>query len=175
VDTVVVYYAPETGKCLWVLSPQDGDNPELPSLSKGMLPLSNLGRIEPERQAAEPPPTDIFGPEPPHDWCYYFQKADLARQMGDWQRVAQLGDEAQKLGYSPNNPQEWIPFIEGYARTGRWEEAIQRTEQVHRINFRVDPRLCDVWDRLLEVGAPPGKYADGYQKMHARLECEPAP
>ncbi len=174
-DTVVVYYAPETGKCLWVLTPRDGDNPELPSLSKGMLPLSNLDQIEPERLAAEPPPTDIFGAEPPHDWCYYFQKGDLARQLGDWQRVAQLGDEAQTLGYSPNNPQEWIPFIEGYAYTGRWDEAIRLTQQVHRINFRVDPRLCHVWERILEAGAPPEKYADGYQKMQARLECDTTP
>jgi hypothetical protein len=175
VDTVVVYYAPESGKCLWVLSPQDGDNPELPSLSIGLLPLSNLDLIEPERQAAELPPTDIFGPEPPHDWCYYFQKADLARQLGDWPRVVRLGDEAQKLGYSPNNPQEWIPFIEGYARTGRWQEAIQRTEQVHRINFRLDPRLCNLWDHLLDSGPPPAQYADEFQKMQSRLECESAP
>jgi hypothetical protein len=89
--------------------------------------------------------------------------------------VAQLGDEAQKLGYSPNNPQEWIPFIEGYAYTGRWDEAFRLTQQVHRINFRIDPRVCHVWERILEAGAPPEEYADGYQKMQARLECEPEP
>ena len=39
------------------------------------------------------PPAQIFGPEPEHDWCYYYQKASLARQMGDWQEVVRLYDQ----------------------------------------------------------------------------------
>ena len=30
------------------------------------------------------PPAAIFGAEPEHGWCYYYQKASLARQNGDW-------------------------------------------------------------------------------------------
>ena len=56
-----------------------------------------------------------FGKELPHEWCYYYQKADLARQQGDWTRVSQLGDEAQKLGCHPNDQMEWMPFLQAYA------------------------------------------------------------
>ena len=52
------------------------------------------------RSTTPSPPPMLFGPEPPHTWCYYFQKADLARQRGDWDEVARLGDEARELGFA---------------------------------------------------------------------------
>jgi hypothetical protein len=61
------------------------------------------------------PPLYSFGSEPPHEWCYYYQKADLARQQNDWQTVAQVGDEVQKLGLHPNDQMEWMPFVQAYA------------------------------------------------------------
>jgi hypothetical protein len=170
-DSVIIYYAPESGKCLWVLRPEDRDNPELPLLSIGGLPLSNLGQIEGEPNPQGGPPTGIFGAEPERSWCYYFQKADLALQMGDWRGVAKLGDQAQKAGYSPNNPQEWIPFIQGYARASRWKEAVQKTLQVYRVNFRVGPRLCRIWDGLEAEGSPPAEMQGEVQAMRSKLEC----
>ena len=64
------------------------------------------------------PPAYAFGAELPHEWCYYYQKADLARQQGDWKLVAKLGDEAQKLGLHPNDQVEWMPFLQAYAFLG---------------------------------------------------------
>jgi hypothetical protein len=61
------------------------------------------------------PPLYSFGAELPHGWCYYYQKADLARQQDDWQTVAQLGNAAQKLGLHPNDQMEWMPFLQAYA------------------------------------------------------------
>jgi hypothetical protein len=63
-------------------------------------------------------PVYAFGTELPHEWCYYFQKADLARQQGDWEMVMQLGDEAQQLGLHPNDQIEWLPFLQAYAILG---------------------------------------------------------
>jgi hypothetical protein len=174
-DSVMIYYVPESGKCLWVLSPEDQENPELPELLTGGVPLSDLSQIKPETGPGGKPPNSIFGPEPEHTWCYYFEKADLARQTGDWQRVAELGDQAEKAGFSPNDPQEWIPFIEGYAKVGRWEEAIQKTLHVYRINFRFGPRLCHIWEGLLKNSEPPSGKLDEIQAMRERLECSPAP
>jgi hypothetical protein len=170
-DTVLIYYEPEQGNCLWVLDPNDVDNPDLPALTSQGLPVSNLSVILPDSVPENGPPTRIFGAEPEHNWCYFFQKADLARQFGNWQAIVELGDLAQDLGHSPNNPQEWIPFIEGYARAGRWEEAFEKTLQVRRINFRVSQRLCRLWDRVEENIPVPENYLEKYQSMQARLEC----
>ncbi len=77
-------------------------------------------KIENIIASAEHPSLPVygFGAELPHEWCYYFQKADLARQQGDWQLVMQLGDEAQKLSLHPNDQIEWLPFLQAYAILG---------------------------------------------------------
>jgi len=43
------------------------------------------------------PPIVIFGSEPAHEWCYYYQKASLARQAKDWEEVAQLWGLPKKV------------------------------------------------------------------------------
>ncbi len=58
------------------------------------------------------PPAKLFGPEPPREWCYYYERADLARQLGDWAEVTRLGAEASQKGFAPSDPLEWIPFLQ---------------------------------------------------------------
>jgi hypothetical protein len=170
-DIVLVYYEPELGNCLWVLEPGDVDNPELPLLTAQGLPVSNLNVILPDPEPQNGVPAQIFGAEPEHNWCYFFQKADLARQFGNWQDVVDFGSQAESLGHTPNNQQEWIPFIEGYARTGRWDEAIEKTLHVRRVNFRVSGRLCRLWERVTNDMPVPEDYNDQFNAMLARLEC----
>ncbi len=61
------------------------------------------------------PPSVIFGSEPAHDWCYYYQQADLARQAENFQEVARLGNEAVEKGFSAKDQVEWLPFLQAYA------------------------------------------------------------
>ncbi len=60
-------------------------------------------------------PQVLFGPEPPHTWCYFYQKADLARQTGDWDQVIEIFEEAGKKDLHPNDQIELIPFLQAYA------------------------------------------------------------
>jgi hypothetical protein len=168
-DTVFVSYESEKGQCLWVLSPEDEDNPDINPMLAEALPISNLDRIG--RQIRGSPVETVFGGEPQHDWCYYYQKADLARQYKDWQEVARLGDEAQQLGFGPNNPQEWMPFIEGYAMAGQWEDAVDTTLHVRQVNRFLSPRLCLLWTRILGAANPPNVSIVSINKMNQRLEC----
>jgi hypothetical protein len=69
-------------------------------------------------EAPHLPPMVVFGPEPPQGWCYYYEKADLARQRGDWDEVLVLGKEALDKGFAPQDPVEWIPFLQAYAVAG---------------------------------------------------------
>jgi hypothetical protein len=64
------------------------------------------------------PPKEVFGREPPHAWCFYFQKASLAGQQGDWQRVAALQDDVDRLGLHPNDQVEWMPFLQAQTYLG---------------------------------------------------------
>ena len=83
---------------------------------------SRINQINLTGSAANPP-EDIFGKEPAHDWCYYYEKADLARQGQDWQQVVTLGDEATKLGLAPKDTSEWMPFLQGYFMAGDTDRA----------------------------------------------------
>jgi hypothetical protein len=72
------------------------------------------------------PPFNPFGAEPAHTWCYYYEKASLARQMNNWDEVVRLGEEARTAGYFADDPIEWLPFLQAYARA----ENIQRVGEI---------------------------------------------
>lgn len=113
----LVMWMPDAG-CLKVM---DGKNPEYSEnmASAALLygPYSKLEQIDPRAPAAVPPEV-IFGPEPKHTWCYYYEKASLARQRGDWAEAARLGDQALKKGADTTDWVELLPFIQAYASQG---------------------------------------------------------
>ena len=68
--------------------------------------------------------------------------------MGDWGLVADLGDTAFTQGDYPNDPTERLVFIEGYARTGQWDNARQQTQEAVAITPLLQPVLCRLWERI---------------------------
>ena len=153
-DTLLIHYDPGNANCLWVLSEENAGDPYLSELIDAMLPISNLERILPQKAAQTYPPAEVFGPEPSGTWCSYYQKAALAVQFEDWITAAELGDAARKIGYTPESlpieaPHEWMPFISGYAYSGRWDEAAELTIQAADMRYRVyDESLCRLWDQI---------------------------
>jgi hypothetical protein len=123
---VVIFYDPP--RCLKIIDPiEDLTLPHKPRYIGEALYLSNPDLIITEANPYARPPEAIFGPEPEHNWCYYFQKAELAQQTGDWQQVAELGDQATifDLVFTKENASELEPFIEGYAQVGQWDKAVK--------------------------------------------------
>ncbi len=119
----------------------------LPYLTAQAMPLSNMQQIDPQPVEAVRP-MDFLYPEPPHTWCYYFEKADLARQRGDWEEVARLGDRAFSIPYYPDDATEYLPFIEAYARLGRWDEARALSTRIAASMPLLRPVLCSFWQGL---------------------------
>jgi hypothetical protein len=72
----------------------------------------------------------LMGPEPVHGWFYFYQKAELQRQLGQWQNVVELGEEAKKQQCTPVDASEWLPFVEGYARSKKYAEAVELTNHI---------------------------------------------
>jgi len=136
--------------CLRVLDPfyAGGDTYERqPRFLRDAIPISDPNLIV---MGAPPPvlPTALFGKEPPHEWCYYFEKAELARQAGDWDRVAALGNEARGQGFLPGDALEWLPFIEGYVITGDYQTAREVSILAYRDDSRPRKGLCYTWRRI---------------------------
>jgi hypothetical protein len=157
-QVVVIYYDPPG--CMRVLDADlDVENKMLPEIMQQAAALSSTERIITVIDRGDRTLLDeLFGDEPTHSWCYHFQKADLARQQNDWEKVVELGDIALNLGDYPNDPSERIPFIEGYAHVDNWERARELSQDAHRITPMMEPMLCRLWKRI-EVSTPdsPGK------------------
>ncbi len=136
--------------CLRVLDPDfDPVNPLLTPLMREAALHSNNGVIDTNASVVEMD-TVVFGPEPTHGWCYYFEKASLLAQQGDWQGAANLGDEAFALGDYPNDPMERFVFIEAYARTGNLDRARELSDEVVKITPLVQAPLDRLWERIGE-------------------------
>jgi hypothetical protein len=86
-------------------------------------------------------------PEPPHSWCYLYEKADLARQVSDWQKVTELGDQAAGSSLKPVDLSEYLPFIEGYAHVLNWDKAGGLSKAVNT-DAELFPSLCATWKRI---------------------------
>ncbi len=147
----VLFLAPP-GACLRILDPAfDSDatfGKNSPLLSQ-LLPLSNPSQILTDSPSAALP-RQVFGPEPPPSWCYYYAKAELARQRSDWPQAARLGDEASARGFQPAAPVEYLPFIEAYLLTSQPEKA-QALSQIALQTASMRNAVCAVWFRAAQT------------------------
>ena len=171
-QTVAFYYSPPG--CLRLLDPEiDVDNRLIPddSFMRDAALLSSSAPILSKSTARMP---DVYNPEPAHGWCYYFQKADLARQMRDWKTVTQLGDAAFALNDYPNDPIERFVFIEGYAHMGDWEKATELSMDSYAVSEKlVGPLLCKLWDRIARETESTPEQNVTLDVVQTQLECSP--
>jgi len=112
------------------------------------------------------PPASIFGTEPARDWCYYYQKASLARQNGDWTEIGKLYDQVRELGLATDDKSEMIPFFEGLVNSGRSEDAkaLYREEIKGQNEMRFP--LCTFLAK--DPGYPP-EFGYDYQQVYELL------
>jgi len=99
------------------------------------------------------PPFAIFGSEPEHGWCYYYQKASLARQNGDWQEISRIYDEVQQLNLETNDKSEMILFFEAFVNLGKVEEAQALYKKEIKGNAEVRFPICAFLEK--DPGYPP--------------------
>jgi hypothetical protein len=141
-STPLLITKPTINSCLHVVN---GQRPEFPPEEEARIsaiaPYSRTGLILTDAIPMEPP-VEVFGREPEHDWCYYYQKIDLARQTGDWAAAAKLADEALALGYSAADRSEWLPLIEAYVNVGELDKARELAQRI-RTNRELRVTLCD--------------------------------
>jgi hypothetical protein len=131
--------------------------------------LSSSMWITPEKTASLP---NVYGSEPPRGWCYYFEKADLARQQKDWEEVVRIGEIAFALDDHPNDPVERFVFIEGYAHTSDWARAQELSVESFRVSKDyVGPMLCSLWSRIGRETATSAEQSVAVEAMRSKFVC----
>ena len=93
---------------------------------------SHMEQIITQPGSSTTPPEEIFGPEPEHNWCYYYQKISLAVQRGDWEAAAAYAEQASAAGFEPYNRSEWIPVFETYLALGSVDDASKLANQIRK-------------------------------------------
>lgn len=146
-NSLIIVFEPEKNQCLWILRPEDAAYRGLPEQVKKAAQVSNLSRIR-DQHDADPTLYRAIVPENPASWCFHYQRADLARQLGDWEQVIFFWELAERGGYAPGHGFEYIPFIQGYAHQGNWKQALARTKQSNRVSANMKTILCPVWEEL---------------------------
>lgn len=132
---VLVMSQPTADSCVHVLDPRW---PDLSiSENEAFILISPKSKIENVLTDPAPPVVleTVFGREPEHGWCYYYQKADFARQQGDWDDIAKLGGQVAKLELYPNDQIEWMPFLQAYALLGDKDQVKQISTRINTQTF----------------------------------------
>lgn len=149
----IVIYMPKNG-CLRVLDSARGDETTYNRQSRYLvdaIALSDSARIIANTNEIAKLP---FLSEPDRTWCYYYAKAELARQKGDWTQVRDLINEAISLGYQPEDPFEWLTYIEAKAVIGDIEAAEKLSTNAFTQDKGIRGGLCQIWKRIqLQVDA----------------------
>jgi hypothetical protein len=149
-ESLIIYHK-ELDQCIWFLSSRDVHNSEIPELMRQLAVIADYAQIETAPSATQKWPDNIFDLEAELSWCYFYQKAGLAQQIGNWDEVIDLWKQAQKGNYAPEYGYEMLPFIEAYAMQQNWEQAARLTLEAFKESKKAKSMLCATWDQYLNV------------------------
>jgi hypothetical protein len=154
---ILLLSLPSRQSCLHVIDANRGEISENENAAIRLLAqLSNENRIIDKENGVTPQPA-IFGKEPEHGWCYYYQRASLARQRKDWEEVVRLGDLAAEKGFTPSDTSELMPFYEGYAQLGK----IDRANEIGSL-IRTDENFISLYCLFRKSQLPPSGKTEEY-------------
>jgi hypothetical protein len=150
---LLVLSQPTANSCVHVI---DGEQPEYSSNENALIRI--IGPYsKPElalvNEPASTPPQLVFGPEPEHDWCYFYQKASLARQREAWDEIQSIGDEVLNKNLAPGDLIEWMPFLQAYAQQGDIEHLQELAPKVVSDPY-VAQQACQILGSLHNVTQP---------------------
>jgi hypothetical protein len=167
---VITIYMPANG-CLRVLDAARGDEITYGRQSRFLvdaIPLSDPSNILVDRNQT---PRLPFSSEPEHTWCYYFAKSELAYQQADWKRVVVLIEEARSRGYQPEDPFEWMTYIEAQALTGNMEDAQELSTDILKQEKGLRKGLCELWKRVQSADAADAEDVTRLNQTLSDLQC----
>ena len=153
-DQIVVYHYSPPG-CMRILDPEEHfmlNN--LPEIYYDLMDVSTpKDRININGTAPTFLFDDVIKQPIDENWCYYFQKAELARQAEDWEQVAAIGDKVLST-MKAGEASEYFVFIEAYIQMDRWYDAMALFQRVHAEGKNLDPVLCQYIHRWIGMHQP---------------------
>lgn len=176
---LVLYFDPPS--CLRILDLElDTKLPKPPLMPITLYDAANISNLEQINVASGEEkilPTWLFKYIYPEDsWCFFYEKADLARQEKDWGEIISLAEIVRITASKAKSTWELIPFIEGFSRSGEWVQAekltldaMNKPKQSRRLTASI---LCRAWTVLINDPESNDLYRKKAGSIRAELDCE---
>ena len=131
--------------------------------------FSDLARIQmlPGNPESPAPLPAILGNPPTGSWCYFYERADLFRQLGQWYNILKIWDQAKEKTVQSKFDGELGPFVEAFARSADWDQAARLTP----ISAKSRPSFCTLWQQLDRTAPDTPSKSRAVQATMAGLRC----
>ncbi len=168
-DQIIITDYSEGGSCLHVITSEDLLIDDLSSNQQKLYRLSDQHWIDLHPSQNVDLSEEIFGTEPPHGWCYYYQMIERSLQENDWETASNLADMANEEGLVAKRGREYTPIILAYIRTNQLEKAVQTTIQGEMMDKDLAKYFCSLWasENQKSTGL-----SDTYSEIKTLLTCE---
>lgn len=165
-ESIIISFEPGQEQCLYVIRPEDAFFRKLEPLLKEASHLSALDRIDTSANASSSF-LQAIGLQYPNDWCSYYQKADLARQSEEPEKVIKLWKEARANDFSPGAYFEYFLFLDAFSELEQWDDAAQVSFEAIRRFPIARFAMCDYWNSFPATA----ERENAFQKLNAKLDC----
>ncbi len=169
-SSIVIMY--QEGQCLWLLDESDKLNASLPALTLRALPVSDPSRVLANAEPDTAYLTAIFGPEPKHDWCYFYEKANIAYHQQDWKQTLDFYKQADDSGLKTKIGFELKPFVVANAKLGQWEQARDLTLLAFERDVTSKALYCSLWVDLVSSSSGPDVSNGSFTNVMDTLRCK---
>jgi hypothetical protein len=134
-DNILIITQPSLSSCAHII---DGNMPIVSTYEQYDIQMvaseSNQNNILIDVNHASLPDF-VFGSAPQHDWCFYYQTASLAFQRGEYETVLDIKQKAKRAGFSPQDPVEWMPFLQSAILLEDYEQASELARFIKKDSF----------------------------------------
>ncbi|MCE1252312.1 MAG: hypothetical protein LWX83_02050 [Anaerolineae bacterium] len=161
---------PSNERCLWLVTPYLQSSGALTYDEEKIAAFSHPDQVINNHRDSFP--ENIIGREPAHDWCYYFEKADLANQANDPAAVINLWSQSQELALKPRNPAELYPFIRAFMLEGDLHQAHELIGTVHdQSSASLPDMVCGLSRQLSRETEPSPENKAFIQSILVEFKC----
>lgn len=170
-DTIALTYHPAIG-CMRVLDPIYQNDPTLNNLQKSYTNITNPLCIKTNTASAAQTTPDWLHLQPSISWCYFFQKADLARQNNEWDSIVSIYADSKEYQSQILNSAEYVPLLLAELNLKDFQQALILSEQMSELTPDSEKLICDVWQQTNPV-ADLSAYQTIIDQFHCNDEKKP--
>jgi hypothetical protein len=109
------------------------------------LEWADLDEIIPNPVELPDTPERYFGRENTNQWCYFYEKADLAGQQQKWQEVINIYTAGFERGFRPLNQFEYLPLLKAQIFLGSFDKVVETAKSIPNYNFEANDAFCALW------------------------------